>query len=123
MNPIFNETFDIGASSSGVEETKEPEESKTEETKTEQVNQPVEQTNELNTSNVTNEDDNFIYKKIKNEKILRILLKNIETKPTRKLTQVEKNMLKGFYKKHNVKWTANTQTTSGVKNQLSKFKL
>ena len=75
VNPIFNETFAIGAPSSGVEESKieqpkEPEETKTEqpkeleETKTEQVNQPVEQTNELNESNVTNSEQDFVYEKI-----------------------------------------------------------
>jgi len=134
VNPIFNETFDLGAPISGNEETKteqpkEPEETKTEqpneaeETKTEQVNQPVEQTNELNTSNVTNAEDNFIYKKIKKQKILRGLLKQIETKPTRKLLETEKNILKPFYKAHGVKWMANTQTTGGVKNQLAQFNL
>ena len=92
-----------------------------EETKTEQINQPEENT--LNTLNVSNTEDNFVYKKIRNEKILRSLLKNIETKPGRKLTDDEKKLLKGFYKKNNVTWPANTQSTTGVKNQLHKFKL
>ena len=57
------------------------------------------------------------------KKILRALLKKIETKPSRKLTDDEKKILKGFYKKNNVTWAANTQSTGGVKNQLHKFKL
>ena len=84
------------------------------------------QENVLNISNISkisDSDDKFVYKKIKNEKILRSLLKNIETKPTRKLTDEEKKLLKGFYKKNNVTWPANTQSTGGVKNQLHKFKL
>ena len=60
-----------------------------EETKTEHINQPEENT--LNTLNVSNTEDNFVYKKIRNEKILRSLLKNIETKPGRKLTDDEKS--------------------------------
>jgi hypothetical protein len=51
------------------------------------------------------------------------LLKKIETKPTRKLTEQEKNILKPFYKEHNVKWMANTQFTGSIKKQLAQFKL
>ena len=121
-NPLISpETFDIGGGP--VEETKNAvEETKTE--RVERVNQPEE--NALNISNVSNTntaEDNFVYKKIKNEKILRALLKKIETKPSRKLTDDEKKILKGFYKKNNVTWAANTQSTGGVKNQLHKFKL
>ena len=87
-----------------------------EETKAEELSQQ-------NTSNVSNTEDNFVYKKIKNEKILRSLLKKIETKPKRNLTEEEKNVLKPFYKKYNVAWSANTQSTGAVKKQLSKFTL
>ena len=76
-----------------------------------------------NISNISNTSDDFVYKKINNEKILRALLKNIETKPSRKLTDDEKKSLQGFYKKHNVRWAANNQTTGAVKKQLPKFKL
>jgi hypothetical protein len=122
-NPLFGvtETFSIGAD-------KQAEKSKTEqESKTEQVNQAeetkAEEVNPLDTSNVSNTEDNFVYTKLKNDKILRALLKKIETKPPRKLTEGEKNILKPFYKKYNVKWTANTQSTGGVKKQLSQFTL
>ena len=60
-------------------------------------------------------------KKIRNDKIVRALLKQIETKPSRKLSEEEKNVLKPFYKKYNVPWASNTQSTSGVKKQLQKF--
>jgi hypothetical protein len=95
-----------------------------EETKTEPVNQP-EQTalNTSNVSNIANTEDNFVYKKINNEKILRALLKKIETKPSRKLTEEEKNILKPFYTKYNVRWGSNTQTTGGVKKQLQNFSI
>ena len=93
------------------------------------VQQPVIDSNEVEDqqpevkTNEANEkpDDNFIYKKIRNDKIVRALLKQIETKPSRKLSEEEKNVLKPFYKKYNVTWASNTQSTSGVKKQLQKF--
>ena len=93
------------------------------------VQQPVIDSNEVEDqqpevkTNEANEkpDDNFVYKKIRNDKIVRALLKQIETKPSRKLSEEEKNVLKPFYKKYNVPWASNTQSTSGVKKQLQKF--
>jgi hypothetical protein len=93
------------------------------------VQQPVIDSNEVEDqqpevkTNEANEkpDDNFVYKKIRNDKIVRALLKQIETKPSRKLSEEEKNVLKPFYKKYNVSWASNTQSTSGVKKQLQKF--
>jgi hypothetical protein len=101
----FTHSNPLNSSETGVEETK------------------AEELSQQNTSNVSNTEDNFVYKKIKNEKILRALLKKIETKPSRRLTEEEKNVLKSFYKRHNVSWASNTQSTGGVKKQLSKFTL
>jgi ribosomal silencing factor RsfS len=115
INPLSTNPFSLDRKASPTEVNID----KVEETKTEEVN-PL---NTSNVSNIANTEDNFVYKKIKNEKILRALLKNIETKPTRKLTDDEKKLLKGFYKKNNVTWTANTQSTGGVKKQLSQFTL
>ena len=66
---------------------------------------------------------NFTYQKIKGQPILRKLIKMIETKPSRPLTEVEKNILKPFYKTHNVKWAPATKSTSTVKKQLQNFTL
>ena len=125
-NPLIAaETFAFGRPRPReVEETKTEQTNQAEEAKTEQSNQVEEaKTDALNTSNVSNTEGNFVYTKLKNEKILRALLKKIETKPTRKLTEEEKNVLKPFYKKYNVAWSANTQSTGAVKKQLSKFTL
>ena len=115
INPLSTNPFSLDRKASPTEVNIDT----VEETKTEEVN-PL---NTSNVSNTSNTKDNFVYKKIKNENILRSLLKNIETKPTRKLTDDEKKLLKGFYKKYDVTWSANTQSTGGVKKQLSKFTL
>ena len=54
---------------------------------------------------------------------MRKLIKMIETKPSRPLTEVEKNILKPFYTTHNVKWASATKSTSAVKNQLQNFSI
>ena len=137
VNPLFTTRFLDRKEETKTEQANQQEETKTEqpnqpeETKTEQPNQheetKIEQANQpeedaLNTSNVSNTEEDFLFKKIKNQKILRALLKKIETKETRRLTEAEKNVLKPFYKKYNVNWSANTQFTGKVKTQLEQFK-
>jgi ribosomal silencing factor RsfS len=115
INPLSTNPFSLDRKASPTEVNIDT----VEETKAEEVN-PL---NTSNVSNIANTEDNFVYKKINNEKILRALLKKIETKPSRKLTEEEKNILKPFYKRNNVRWAANTQSTGGVKKQLQNFSI
>ena len=55
------------------------------------------------------------------EPILRKLVKAIETKSSRELTDVEISILKPFYKDLNIKWASRTKSTGAVKKQLQKL--
>ena len=98
-----------------------------EETKTETPsNTAADLETSLNTTDpsiTTATKPNFTYEKIKGQPILRKLIKMIETKPSRPLTEVEKNILKPFYTTNNVKWASATKSTSAVKKQLQNFTL
>ena len=103
------------------------------------VQQPVIDSNEVEeqqpevTTNETNEKpDNpewedekpiqsFTYQTIKGNPILRKLVKAIETKSSRELTDVEISILKPFYKDLNIKWASRTKTTGAVKKQIQKL--
>jgi hypothetical protein len=63
----------------------------------------------------------YAYLTIKGNSPLRKLLKAIEIKPTRNLTDVEIEILKSFYRSRNKRWASRTKSTGAVKKQLQKL--
>ena len=63
----------------------------------------------------------YVHLTITKNPALRKLLKAIEIKESRNLTDVEIEILKSFYRSRNKRWASRTKSTGAVKKQLQEW--